>query len=36
MMYENEIGLNYYDDANNNYNNNKGTAYTSPIDPAYR
>lgn len=35
MMYENEIGLNYYDDANN-YNNNKGTAYTSPIDPAYR
>lgn len=33
MMYENEIGLNYDD---NNYNNNKGTAYTSPIDPAYR
>lgn len=35
MMYENEIGLNY-DDDNNYNNNNKGTAYTSPIDPAYR
>ncbi|XP_024912763.1 uncharacterized protein LOC103380918 isoform X1 [Cynoglossus semilaevis] len=31
MLYENEIGL-YY----NNYKNNKGTAYTSPVDPDYR
>ncbi|XP_054474087.1 zona pellucida protein AX 1 [Anoplopoma fimbria] len=30
MLYENEIGL-YYND-----NDNKGVAYTSPVDPDYR
>lgn len=32
MLYENEIRL-YY---NNDYSDNKGVAYTSPIDPEYR